>query len=131
MRTRLAVLLLGVTLAGGAWAETALDGDGRFGLFAPDGVDNGPEAREAPTLPSFAEPPKTGINLRGSGRFGLLYEDLADEESDVTLSTRLRLDIDVSHETDSGVVFGGRIRAEGSAGEGTTLNAPQISARWN
>jgi hypothetical protein len=118
-------------MAGAASAEMAVDGGGHFGLVPPGGVATAAENRESGSAPSFQQPPRTGVVLQGNGRFGLLYQEQGDASADVTVSTRLRLDIDVSHETDSGVTFGGRVRAQASAGSGTTLNAPTLYATWN
>lgn len=103
-----------------------MTGGPEFGL---DGADRAPIAT-AP-LPSFKQDPAGGITLRGNGRFGLIYDEFAGGSSDVTLSTRLRVDVDVRHQTDGGVTFGGRIRAQAQTGTGTTVNAPTLYATWD
>lgn len=58
---------------------------------------------------------ETGVNINGYGRFGLVhYSGKAAGINETTVHTRLRLNIDATTETDSGVVFGGRIRIQDS-----------------
>ncbi len=56
------------------------------------------------------------VRLSGYGRFGLDYNDGNDRNvngiSSTTLTSRLRLQIDMSTETDGGIVFGARFRAQ-------------------
>jgi outer membrane protein OmpU len=54
---------------------------------------------------------ETGVKLSGYGRMGLVYDG-----NDTFLHTRLRMNIDATTETDSGVVFGGRIRLQSNGG---------------
>ncbi len=58
------------------------------------------------------------VTIGGNGRFGLLYQE-TDRETDTetTVSYRLRFNIDASKETDTGVVFGGRIRMQYNSGD--------------
>ncbi|MEZ5674235.1 MAG: porin [Thalassovita sp.] len=49
------------------------------------------------------------IKLSGYGRFGALYNDVTD---DTNFVSRLRIQIDVSAETQSGVKFGARQRIQ-------------------
>ena len=131
MRTGFCASLFLLAMANVASAEVAMEGNGQFGLFPPSAAAKIPEERGAVTAPSFQQPPRTGIVLRGTGRFGLLYQEQGNEPADVTVSTRLRLDLDISHETDSGVTVGGRVRAQASGGSGTGLNAPTLYATWD
>jgi len=56
------------------------------------------------------------VTLSGSGRFGIVYTD-DGTTSDTALSYRMRVNVDASTETDSGVKFGGRIRMQYSNGQ--------------
>ncbi len=56
------------------------------------------------------------VTLGGSGRFGVVYVD-DGSDSDTSLSYRMRINIDGSTETDSGIKFGGRIRLQYDAGD--------------
>ncbi len=75
------------------------------------------------------------VTISGSGRFGLVYFDVAGV-SDTALSYRLRFNIDASTETDSGIKFGGRIRMQYVNGQtqddtaegGAELNAAMLYA---
>lgn len=74
------------------------------------------------------------VTLSGSGRFGLVYLDDSDD-SDTFLSYRLRVNIDASTETDTGIEFGGRIRLQYDSGDtiedgqgAAELNAAQLYA---
>jgi len=69
------------------------------------------------------------ITFSGYGRFGVLYtDDNTDDSLDVT--SRLRLQIDVSAESDAGVTFGARTRMQTSEGEGDTgFNGVRFFAR--
>jgi outer membrane protein OmpU len=60
------------------------------------------------------------VTLGGNGRFGLVYED-DGVTSDTFLSYRMRVNIDASTETDSGVKFGGRIRLQYDNGDNNTI----------
>ncbi len=124
---------LGACLATGpAIAEISISKGSEFGLDLP-------EARQDPlevaTLdaPSFQQTPTGGIVLRGNGRFGLLYQDegVGGRDADVTVSSRLRLDVDISTKTDGGVTFGGRIRAQASSGEPTGIGPAKLYATWD
>lgn len=67
------------------------------------------------------------VTLSGYGRFGLQYDDSAAVgDSDTTVYTRMRLNIDASKETDGGVTFGGRIRAQYQNGNATTNLSPAL-----
>lgn len=71
------------------------------------------------------------VTISGSGRFGLVYNDTATTSGDTALSYRLRMNIDASTETDSGVKFGGRFRMQYSDGDfayETDRNAAQLNA---
>lgn len=57
---------------------------------------------------------ETGVKISGYGRFGLNHNSADDVET--TLAARLRFNIDATTETDSGAVFGGRIRIQSDSG---------------
>jgi outer membrane protein OmpU len=57
-----------------------------------------------------------GVSFSGYGRFGLVYLD-DGTDSDTQLQTRLRININASLETDSGLTFGGRIRLQHTNGD--------------
>jgi outer membrane protein OmpU len=60
----------------------------------------------------------TGVTISGYGRFGLVYDSSATSPVKKTqIHTRLRFNIDAKTETDSGVVFGGRIRLQHTNGD--------------
>jgi outer membrane protein OmpU len=64
------------------------------------------------------------VTLSGYGRFGLVYGD-DGVTSDTRIHTRLRINLDASMETDSGLKFGGRIRmqhTDGDASGGANLS---------
>jgi hypothetical protein len=115
-----------------AIAEIAISDGAEFGLVLPetrqDPVDIAP-----PDAPSFQQTPTGGIVLRGNGRFGLLYQDggLGGRDADVSVNSRLRLDVDISTKTDGGVTFGGRIRAQASSGEPTGIGPAKLYATWD
>jgi outer membrane protein OmpU len=73
------------------------------------------------------------VSFSGYGRFGVLYNDALDAAGDeigTNVTSRLRLQIDVSAESDAGVTFGARTRfqtSEGSAGTG--MNGVRFFAR--
>jgi outer membrane protein OmpU len=60
----------------------------------------------------------TGVTISGYGRFGLVYDSSATSPVKKTqIHTRLRFNIDAKTETDSGVVFGGRVRLQHTNGD--------------
>ncbi|MDK3071581.1 porin [Sedimentitalea sp. JM2-8] len=70
------------------------------------------------------------VRLSGYGRFGLDYNDLNSTDanddnyngvSDMTITSRLRLQVDMSAETDGGVGFNARVRMQAESRD----NAPQ------
>jgi len=71
-------------------------------------------------LIGFAGMAAADVTLSGSGRFGIIYED-DGTTSDTFLSYRMRVNIDASTETDSGVKFGGRIRMQYDNGDNDTV----------
>jgi outer membrane protein OmpU len=76
-------------------------------------------------LIGFAGMAAAEVTLSGSGRFGLVYTDDGAGTSDTVLSYRMRLNIDASTETDSGVKFGGRIRMQYDDGDAhLDINGP-------
>ncbi|MEH6520820.1 porin [Sulfitobacter sp.] len=52
------------------------------------------------------------VSFSGYGRFGIQYIEGADGESDTNVTSRLRLQIDMSAESDAGVTFGARVRLQ-------------------
>ena len=72
------------------------------------------------------------IKLSGYGRFGLDYNDgAAAGTSKSQVNMRMRVNIDGSVETDSGVRFGGRIRLQYTDGaSGATLSPAQLYATY-
>lgn len=81
---------------------------------------------------------ETGVKISGYGRFGVIHlSDRAPGLNETTVHTRLRFNIDAKTETDSGVVFGGRIRLQdqsrgthGSSTAGGVLNAALLYAEY-
>lgn len=72
---------------------------------------------------------ETGVTISGMGRFGLVYySGNTAPTSDTRVDARLRFNIDATTETDSGVVFGGRIRMQWDDG---ATNAGLSAARLN
>jgi len=73
-------------------------------------------------LIGFAGMAAADVTLSGSGRFGLVHTDTGLAGGDDTvLSYRMRVNIDASTETDSGVKFGGRIRLQYDNGDNDTV----------
>jgi outer membrane protein OmpU len=67
------------------------------------------------------------VTFGGYGRFGLTYTDIDGLESDTRLQTRLRININTTLETDTGLTFGGRIRLQHDAGRvGARLSAAKL-----
>ncbi|MBN8631125.1 MAG: porin [Rhodobacterales bacterium] len=79
-------------------------------------------------LIGFAGMAAADVTLSGSGRFGVVYTD-DGTTSDTALSYRMRVNIDASTETDSGVKFGGRIRLQYDNGD--TVDAGEGAAEVN
>ncbi|MES2665340.1 MAG: porin [Pseudomonadota bacterium] len=73
------------------------------------------------------------VSLSGSGRFGLAYNGGAAAGTEkTTISYRLRVNVDASVESESGVTFGGRIRMQNTEGSGgAALSAAQVFAKYN
>ncbi len=78
------------------------------------------------------------VRLSGYGRFGLDYNDGNDSAvngvSSTTITSRLRLQFDMSAETDSGVAFGARFRAQAESRDnnpgGAGFNGPRFFATY-
>jgi outer membrane protein OmpU len=72
------------------------------------------------------------VKLSGYGRFGLDYNGGAAVGTPKTqVNMRMRINIDGSVESDTGVVFGGRIRMQYTDGQtGAALNAAQLYATY-
>ena len=62
------------------------------------------------------------VTLNGYGRFGLVYSD-DGVNSDTILATRMRININGSLETDSGLTFGGRIRLQHTNGDSSAFGS--------
>lgn len=65
------------------------------------------------------------VTFGGYGRFGLLYVENAPNETSIT--SRFRLQIDATAESDGGVEFGARVRIQ-QDNDGPTANAGEIGA---
>ena len=64
-------------------------------------------------LALFAGAASAEVTLSGSGRFGLVYFDSdasGPNDSNTSLSYRLRINVNAKFEADNGVTYGGRIR---------------------
>jgi len=71
------------------------------------------------------------ITFSGYGRFGVQYTDDGTTDS-LDVTSRLRLQIDVSAESDAGVTFGARTRFQTAEGDGDTgMNGVRFFARTN
>jgi len=68
------------------------------------------------------------FSLSGYGRFGLLHiEDRAAGVESTQVASRLRINIDATTETDTGVTFGARLRMQNTNGEVSTAgNSPMF-----
>ncbi|MCG6558048.1 porin [Ruegeria sp. 1NDH52C] len=74
------------------------------------------------------------VRLSGYGRFGLDYNDANDRAvngiSKTTITSRLRLQFDMSAETDAGVAFDARFRAQAESRDNTPGGAAFNGARF-
>lgn len=78
------------------------------------------------------------VRISGYGRFGIDYNDDNDRAvngvSSTTITSRLRLQFDMSTETDSGVTFGARFRAQAESRDnapgGATFNGARFFASY-
>ncbi len=68
-------------------------------------------------LIGFAGAAAADVTISGYGRFGITYDE-GRVGNETQVHTRLRFNIDAKTETDSGVVFGGRIRLQDQSGQG-------------
>ncbi len=66
------------------------------------------------------------VSFSGYGRFGVLYTDNGTTDS-TDLTSRFRLQIDATAESDAGVTVGGRIRLEGEERDAAAGNRPQVN----
>lgn len=68
------------------------------------------------------------VRISGYGRFGLDYNEANDSAvngvSSTTLTSRLRLQFDMSTETDNGVTFGARFRAQAESRDNAGASGP-------
>ena len=66
------------------------------------------------------------VTFSGYGRFGLEYRDIdATGEDSTNLTSRLRLQIDASAESDAGVTFGARVRFHPAKAQTTPMASQQ------
>jgi len=73
------------------------------------------------------------VRLSGYGRFGLDYNEANDSvagRSSTNITSRLRLQFDMTAETDSGVAFAARYRAQAESRDGTAGTAVFNGARF-
>jgi outer membrane protein OmpU len=74
------------------------------------------------------------VRFSGYGRFGLDYNDANDRAvngiSETNITSRLRLQIDMSTETDGGVAFGARYRIQAESRDNTPNTAVANGARF-
>jgi outer membrane protein OmpU len=74
------------------------------------------------------------VRISGYGRFGLDYNDGNDpavnNRSETSITSRLRLQFDMSTETDTGVSFGARFRAQAESRDNTPGGAVFNGARF-
>ena len=70
---------------------------------------------------AVAQDATTGVSISGYGRFGIVYRsEAAPGDSKTTVQNRLRFNIDATTVTDSGVVFGARLRMQNDSGDNGT-----------
>ncbi|MEM6938894.1 MAG: porin [Pseudomonadota bacterium] len=67
------------------------------------------------------------VTFGGYGRFGVIYSDPDGGDSDTNITSRLRLQIDMTAESDAGVTFGGRFRLEGEERDARNGDRPQFN----
>lgn len=76
------------------------------------------------------------VRISGYGRFGLDYDDVNDGSANgkTSITSRLRLQFDMSAETDGGVAFGARYRAQAESRDnvagGATFNGGRFFAAY-
>lgn len=78
------------------------------------------------------------VKISGYGRFGIDYNDANSRAvngiSKTTITSRLRLQFDMSAQTDSGVAFDARVRAQAESRDnapgGATFNAPRFGVSY-
>ncbi|KEJ90429.1 porin [Sulfitobacter donghicola] len=68
------------------------------------------------------------VSFSGYGRFGIVYNsDDGTGDSSTDLTSRFRLQIDATAESDAGVTFGARVRLEGEERDAANGNRPQFN----
>ncbi|WP_299414238.1 porin [uncultured Sulfitobacter sp.] len=67
------------------------------------------------------------VTFSGYGRFGILYVSNATGTDETNLTSRFRLQIDATAESDAGVTFGARVRLEGEERDAAGGARPQIN----
>lgn len=69
------------------------------------------------------------VTFGGYGRFGVMYMDPEVGDSSTDITSRFRLQIDATAETDAGVVVGARVRIQQNEGERGMTNGARFFAR--
>ena len=71
------------------------------------------------------------VTFGGYGRFGIFYtdNDSTTGDSDTTITSRFRLQIDATAESDAGVTFGARVRIQQNEGQQGMTNGARFFAR--
>ncbi len=70
------------------------------------------------------------VTFGGYGRFGIIYNDIdATGEDSTDVTSRFRLQIDATAESDAGVTFGARVRIQQNEGERGMTNGARFFAR--
>ncbi len=71
------------------------------------------------------------VTVSGSGRMGIVYAEVGGTDA-TRIAYRLRLNFDASKETDGGITFGGRFRAQATDGTtGALWNNAKVYAKYN
>ncbi|MDF1717031.1 MAG: porin [Antarcticimicrobium sp.] len=104
-----------IATAGMAAAEVRISGYGRFGVDYNDGADAG--------LAGLGDYPGGRGPSRGN-------DTAVNGVSSTTITSRLRLQFDMSTETDGGVALGGRFRAQANSGNNVAGGAAFNGARF-
>ncbi|MEM7520692.1 MAG: porin [Pseudomonadota bacterium] len=69
------------------------------------------------------------VTFGGYGRFGIQYDDPVVGDSDTNVTSRFRLQIDATAESDAGVTFGARVRIQQNEGQQGMTNGARFFAR--
>lgn len=68
------------------------------------------------------------VTFGGYGRFGVLYNE-ANVDNELSVTSRFRLQIDATAESDAGVTFGARVRIQQNEGQQGMTNGARFFAR--